>query len=359
MRYGLLRMLRRRQSLLTPNIPKTNYSMLEQSTGIAGVTKATLGPEARSNTVSIGASTLICPKAGKLDWGDMMRYGLLRMLRRRQSLLTPNIPKTNYSMLEQSTGIAGVTKATLGLEGQRSLLVARAFRAGTKPDFVLGGTLHPTVKWAEEDNQVDHDELARIKKHLSEMLQGFGADLIGSRNDGNKVHIKIEGITSLEDMTTIKSLLDSLSTPKRSALFGLPKFLLWCCLKCMFLYFSAMFFKGQMREDEDLVVDKDDDGSPSDDSGRDDSDGSASGGEQEVSKKEAPPSKTSLSKKKNTNEGSSKKKKQKRKKDPNARKRSMSGFMFFSQLERETVKKDIPGIPFTEIRRVLGERWAF
>ncbi|GJV59070.1 hypothetical protein Tco_1465170 [Tanacetum coccineum] len=28
-----------------------------------------------------------------LDWGDMMRYGLLRMLWGRQSLLTPNIPK--------------------------------------------------------------------------------------------------------------------------------------------------------------------------------------------------------------------------------------------------------------------------
>ncbi|GKC21021.1 hypothetical protein Tco_1023171 [Tanacetum coccineum] len=32
--------------LLTPNIPKTNYSMLERSTGIARVTKATLGPDA-------------------------------------------------------------------------------------------------------------------------------------------------------------------------------------------------------------------------------------------------------------------------------------------------------------------------
>ncbi|PWA88042.1 Nucleotide-binding, alpha-beta plait [Artemisia annua] len=40
---------------------------------------------------------------------------------------------------------------------------ARAFRAGSKPDFVLGSTLHPTVKWAEEDNEVGPDELAKIK----------------------------------------------------------------------------------------------------------------------------------------------------------------------------------------------------
>lgn len=40
---------------------------------------------------------------------------------------------------------------------------ARAFRVGSKPDFVLGGTLHPSVKWAEGDPEVDPDELAKIK----------------------------------------------------------------------------------------------------------------------------------------------------------------------------------------------------
>ncbi|GJW03695.1 reverse transcriptase domain-containing protein [Tanacetum coccineum] len=48
----------------------------------------------------------------------VMRYGLPRMLKGRQSLLTPNFPKVNYSMLERSTRIAGVTKATLGSEIQ-------------------------------------------------------------------------------------------------------------------------------------------------------------------------------------------------------------------------------------------------
>nr|POF11193.1 fact complex subunit ssrp1 [Quercus suber] len=35
----------------------------------------------------------------------------------------------------------------------------------------------------------------------------------------------------------------------------------------------------------------------------------------------------------------------------------MSGFMFFSQMERENVKKTNPGIAFTEGRRVLGDKW--
>ncbi|XP_042755251.1 FACT complex subunit SSRP1 isoform X3 [Lactuca sativa] len=123
------------------------------------------------------------------------------------------------------------------------------------------------------------------------------------------------------------------------------------------------------EEDEDFVAEKDDSGSPTDDSGGDDSDGSDSGGEKEripkkESKKEASGSKTaaaSSSKKKSKggagDEDGAKKKKQKKKKDPNAPKRAMSGFMFFSQLERENLKKDIPGIGFKEIGRELGERW--
>ncbi|XP_050134174.1 uncharacterized protein LOC126610219 isoform X3 [Malus sylvestris] len=53
----------------------------------------------------------------------------------------------------------------------------------------------------------------------------------------------------------------------------------------------------------------------------------------------------------------SKKKKQKKKKDPNAPKRAMSGFMFFSNMERDNVKRENPGIAFTDVGRVLGEKW--
>lgn len=55
------------------------------------------------------------------------------------------------------------------------------------------------------------------------------------------------------------------------------------------------------------------------------------------SRKEPSSSKASSSKKKSKDgdEDASKKKKQKKKKDPNAPKRAMSGFMFFSQMERE------------------------
>lgn len=118
------------------------------------------------------------------------------------------------------------------------------------------------------------------------------------------------------------------------------------------------------EEDEDFVADKDDGGSPTDDSGGDDSDASDSGGEEEKpakkeSKKEPSASKPPSSRKraKGGDDDGSKKRKQKKKKDPNAPKRAMSGFMFFSQLERESVKRDNPGITFLEISKVLGDRW--
>ncbi|KOM29655.1 hypothetical protein LR48_Vigan741s000200 [Vigna angularis] len=115
------------------------------------------------------------------------------------------------------------------------------------------------------------------------------------------------------------------------------------------------------EEDSDFVADKDDEGSPTDDSGGDDSDASKSGEEKEARakkeiKKDLPP-KASTSKKKPKDDEDGKKKKQKKKKDPNAPKRAMSGFMFFSKLERENLKKTNPGISFTDVGRVLGEKW--
>ncbi|KAJ7974446.1 FACT complex subunit SSRP1 [Quillaja saponaria] len=115
------------------------------------------------------------------------------------------------------------------------------------------------------------------------------------------------------------------------------------------------------EEDEDFVADKDDEGSPTDDSGEDGSDGSDSGNEKEPPKKESkkePSSKASTSKRKpKDGDEDGKKKKQKKKKDPNAPKRALSGFMFFSQMERENLKKSNPGISFTDVGRVLGEKW--
>ncbi|KAF7802947.1 FACT complex subunit SSRP1 [Senna tora] len=126
------------------------------------------------------------------------------------------------------------------------------------------------------------------------------------------------------------------------------------------------------EEDEDFVADVDDGGSPTDDSGEDDSDASESGEGKECltlmnaysqksakkeSKKEVS-SKASTSKKKSKDgDEDGKKKKQKKKKDPNAPKRALSGFMFFSQMERENLKKTNPGISFTDVGRVLGEKW--
>ncbi|CAH2045028.1 unnamed protein product, partial [Thlaspi arvense] len=121
-------------------------------------------------------------------------------------------------------------------------------------------------------------------------------------------------------------------------------------------------------EEANFVMDDDDDGgSPTDESGEDDSDASdGGGGEKEKSIKKEPKKEASSSSSKGlpqkkkavaTEEGGSKKKKQKKKKDPNAPKRAMSGFMYFSQMERDNVKKTNPGIAFGDVGKALGDRW--
>ncbi|TYH01069.1 hypothetical protein ES288_A09G028200v1 [Gossypium darwinii] len=114
------------------------------------------------------------------------------------------------------------------------------------------------------------------------------------------------------------------------------------------------------EEDEDFVLDKDDGGSPTDDSGEEDSDASDSGDEKEKPAKRDPRKEAASSKatKKKSKDGQDDgKKKKRRKKDPNAPKRAMSGFMFFSQVERENIKKTNPGASFAEVSRILGEKW--
>ncbi|XP_047310113.1 FACT complex subunit SSRP1 isoform X1 [Impatiens glandulifera] len=125
------------------------------------------------------------------------------------------------------------------------------------------------------------------------------------------------------------------------------------------------------EEDSDFVIDKDDGGSPTDDSGEDGSDGSDTGDEKEkpakveiVKKEPLKGSSSKSSKSKDVaaadGDGAPKAKKQKKsskKKDPNAPKKAMSAYLYFSQSQRESIKKTQPGISFGEIGRVVGDRW--
>ncbi|KAH8511037.1 hypothetical protein H0E87_008542 [Populus deltoides] len=74
-------------------------------------------------------------------------------------------------------------------------------------------------------------------------------------------------------------------------------------------------------------------------------------------KREVSSSKAVTKRKSRDGEESQKKRKPKKKKDPNAPKRSKSAYVFFSQMERENVKKSNPGIVFGEITKALADKW--
>eukprot|EP00897_Mesotaenium_endlicherianum_P006283 jgi/Mesen1/5683/ME000288S04896 len=154
-------------------------------------------------------------------------------------------------------------------------------------------------------------------------------------------------------------------------------------------------------DDEDFVAEKDDSGSPSDESDDGDGDGGGSahsGGShgsadaasaeksaKKEKKKEAvrdekekkgkasssagatpgagagaatPGAKRKKKEKEGgDDEGGGKKKQARKKKDPNAPKRALSGFMYFSQAEREVLKQENPSMAFGDIGKAIGERW--
>ena len=73
-----------------------------------------------------------------------------------------------------------------------------------------------------------------------------------------------------------------------------------------------------------------------------------------ATKKKAP---TKEKAKKGAAKKEGKKKKAKKEKDPNAPKRALSAFMYYSQANRPLVKKENPDAGFGEIGKILGEQW--
>jgi len=56
-------------------------------------------------------------------------------------------------------------------------------------------------------------------------------------------------------------------------------------------------------------------------------------------------------------EGNPIKRRTKKDKDPNAPKRPLSAYMYFSQDWRERIKTEHPEVSFGEIGRLLGQKW--
>ncbi|PPR96956.1 hypothetical protein GOBAR_AA23723 [Gossypium barbadense] len=75
----------------------------------------------------------------------------------------------------------------------------------------LDGVKKAVVGLALEEAKVHFDPNVTDSDRIIEAIEdaGFGADLISSGNEANKVHLKLEGVSSVEDMNTIKSYLES------------------------------------------------------------------------------------------------------------------------------------------------------
>ncbi|KAJ2817304.1 Non-histone chromosomal protein 6, partial [Coemansia erecta] len=71
----------------------------------------------------------------------------------------------------------------------------------------------------------------------------------------------------------------------------------------------------------------------------------------------APPARASRKKAAVVEDSGKVSKKKRSKKDPNAPKRALSAYMYFSQAKRPTVQEENPGVTFGQIGKLLGELW--
>ncbi|XP_043805937.1 copper-transporting ATPase HMA4 isoform X2 [Manihot esculenta] len=77
--------------------------------------------------------------------------------------------------------------------------------------LMVNGIKKAVVGLALEEAKIHFDQNLTDTDHIIEAVEdaGFGAELISSGNDMNKVHLKIEGVNSIEDATTIQAFLES------------------------------------------------------------------------------------------------------------------------------------------------------
>ncbi|EXB93282.1 Putative copper-transporting ATPase 3 [Morus notabilis] len=76
---------------------------------------------------------------------------------------------------------------------------------------MVNGVKKAVVGLALEEAKIHFDPSVINTDRIIEAIEdaGFGADLISSGNDANKVHLKLEGVNTQEDITIIKSSLES------------------------------------------------------------------------------------------------------------------------------------------------------
>lgn len=77
--------------------------------------------------------------------------------------------------------------------------------------LMVDGVKKAAVGLALEEAKIHFDPNLTDTDHIIEAIEdaGFGADLISSGNDVNKVHLTVDGINSPEDVATIRSSLES------------------------------------------------------------------------------------------------------------------------------------------------------
>ncbi|KAF3618962.1 putative UDP-glucose 6-dehydrogenase 1-like [Capsicum annuum] len=154
----------------------------------------TRGDRVRNETIreKVGVTSVECKmREARLRWfGHVKRRGTDAPVRRCERLALDGFRRGRGRPKKYWGEVIRRDMEQLQLTEDMTLdrkAAARAFRVGSQPDFLIGGKLHPSVQWAEEEHEVDPNELAQIRvafvrnvppnadeDYLKKLFQPFG-----------------------------------------------------------------------------------------------------------------------------------------------------------------------------------------
>ncbi|XP_057953575.1 copper-transporting ATPase HMA4-like isoform X2 [Malania oleifera] len=128
----------------------------------------------------------------------MPEYVTAKMIKARvegSGFQVDEFPESDIAVCQMK--IKGMTCTSCAESAERALLM-------------VDGVKKAVVGLALEEAKVHFDPNVTNTNHIIEAIEdaGFEADLISSGNDVNKVHLKLEGVSSLEDMNVVQSSLE-------------------------------------------------------------------------------------------------------------------------------------------------------
>ncbi|KAF8398421.1 hypothetical protein HHK36_017348 [Tetracentron sinense] len=159
-------------------------------------------------------STSIESKVGKLNGVESVMVSPLEgqaVIRYAPELITAKIIKDTIERMGFEVDEFPVQEIAVCRLRIKGMACTNCLESIERALLMINGVKKSVVGLALEEAKIHFDPSVTDSDHLIQAIEdaGFGADLISSGDDINKVHLRLDGISSPEDVTIIQSSLET------------------------------------------------------------------------------------------------------------------------------------------------------